>query len=76
MTCVSLGQPGSKYAGHRYIKNGDEAMMLLFDKSGYIAGVQAGVSNFSSYKPIHVNQPRLARSTIRHMPNSQDTWLL
>jgi len=31
------------FFGQRYVKNGDSAVMLLFDKNGYIAGIQAGV---------------------------------
>ncbi|XP_013421837.1 uncharacterized protein LOC106181865 [Lingula anatina] len=36
--------PGnSQFMGNRYIKDGDTAVMLLFDKNGYIAGIQAGI---------------------------------
>ncbi|XP_074660042.1 uncharacterized protein LOC141912629 [Tubulanus polymorphus] len=31
------------YRGVRYIMNGDPALMLLFDKNGFIAGIQSGV---------------------------------
>ncbi|CAH1785195.1 unnamed protein product [Owenia fusiformis] len=31
------------YMGTRYVKNGNTAVMLLFDKNGFIAGIQAGL---------------------------------
>ncbi|ESO95123.1 hypothetical protein LOTGIDRAFT_160886 [Lottia gigantea] len=33
----------SPFRGERYVKDGDYAVVLLFDKNGYIAGIQAGV---------------------------------
>ncbi|XP_078587700.1 uncharacterized protein LOC144868873 [Branchiostoma floridae x Branchiostoma japonicum] len=33
---------GAFYNGYRFIKNNDPAVMLLFDKNGYIAGIQMG----------------------------------
>ncbi|XP_078587699.1 uncharacterized protein LOC144868872 [Branchiostoma floridae x Branchiostoma japonicum] len=33
---------GDFYRGSRYIKDNDPAVMLLFDKNGYIAGIQMG----------------------------------
>ncbi|XP_019646226.1 PREDICTED: uncharacterized protein LOC109486777 [Branchiostoma belcheri] len=33
---------GDYYRGSRYIKDNDPAVMLLFDKNGYIAGIQMG----------------------------------
>ena len=39
------GTKGSYFNGNRYTKNRDQAAMLLFDKSGYIAGIQAGVGH-------------------------------
>lgn len=35
---------GTAFYGNRYRKNNDNATMVLFDKNGFIAGVQAGVS--------------------------------
>ncbi|XP_046348062.2 uncharacterized protein LOC124128671 [Haliotis rufescens] len=32
----------SKFAGKRYAKDGDTAVILIFDVNGYIAGLQAG----------------------------------
>jgi len=43
------GQPGSSYAGHRYIKDGDNGAMLLFDKNGFISGIQAGIPKTLKY---------------------------
>lgn len=34
---------GTKFSGDRYRKNGEQAIMLLYDRNGYIAGIQAGV---------------------------------
>jgi len=39
----NCGTKGSYFNGNRYTKNGDQAAMLLFDKNGYIAGIQAGI---------------------------------
>ncbi|XP_071089942.1 uncharacterized protein [Haliotis cracherodii] len=33
----------SKFAGKRYAKDGDTAVILIFDVNGYIAGLQAGI---------------------------------
>ncbi|XP_078669994.1 uncharacterized protein LOC144910589 [Branchiostoma floridae x Branchiostoma belcheri] len=33
---------GAFYNGYRFIKDNDPAVMLLFDKNGYIAGIQMG----------------------------------
>ena len=44
------GTKGSYFNGNRYTKNGDQAAMLLFDKNGYIAGIQAGVSHLKIWK--------------------------
>jgi len=41
--------PGTKFAGNRYIKDNDPAVMLLYDVNGYIAGIQAGVSSSDLY---------------------------
>ena len=38
------GKPGSYFNGNRYIKDSDPGAMVLMDKNGYIAGIQAGVS--------------------------------
>lgn len=38
------GMTGTKFNGNRYRKDNDPATMVLFDKNGYIAGIQAGVS--------------------------------
>jgi hypothetical protein len=34
---------GGKFFGYRYQKPGDEAITVLFDVNGYIAGIQAQV---------------------------------
>merc|ERR1712142_1139739 len=37
------GKPGSYFNGNRYIKDSDPGAMVLMDKNGYIAGIQAGI---------------------------------
>lgn len=44
---------GTMFSGNRYMLNGDTAIMILLDKNGFIAGIQAGVSN-ASIKYTHV----------------------
>lgn len=36
---------GTAFSGNRYVKNNGTATMLLFDKNGFIAGIQAGVND-------------------------------
>ena len=63
INCVNLtfplpgGKPGSYFNGNRYIKDSDPGAMVLMDKNGYIAGIQAGVSTdlFKSRSIGHVN---------------------
>ena len=33
------------FLGKRYMKDNDPAVILIYDVNGYIAGIQAGVSN-------------------------------
>ncbi|CAL1531625.1 unnamed protein product, partial [Lymnaea stagnalis] len=40
---VSECSTTGKWRGARYTKGGDEAVVLLFDVNGYIAGIQTGV---------------------------------
>ncbi|ESO95124.1 hypothetical protein LOTGIDRAFT_232212 [Lottia gigantea] len=56
-TCSGL------FEGYRYIKNGDNAVILIFDTQGFIAGLQVGVKNgqangypFPSQKPPFVTE--------------------
>lgn len=47
-----------RFRGNRYMKDNDTAVILLFDKNGYIAGIQAGVSHLymfmSAYAQLRV----------------------
>ena len=57
---VSDCDGSSPFAGKRYVKNNDYAVVLLFDAAGYIAGIQLGLQkgaagNAPSAKQI--NQP-------------------
>ncbi|CAH1785194.1 unnamed protein product, partial [Owenia fusiformis] len=42
-TAVGTCAASNGYMGRRYVKDGNSAVMLLFDKNGFIAGIQAGV---------------------------------
>lgn len=44
----------SKFVGQRYWANKDPALSLLFDRNGYIAGIQTSVAK-SLFKPAHMN---------------------
>lgn len=39
-----LASASKPFLGSRYLKDGDNAVMLLYDRHGYIAGIQVGVS--------------------------------
>ena len=39
------------FKGNRYILNGDTSVMLLFDKNGFIAGIQSGIEDGKEYPP-------------------------
>ncbi|XP_046542604.1 uncharacterized protein LOC124252952 [Haliotis rubra] len=39
----------SKFAGRRYVKDGDTAVVLIYDVNGYIAGIQAGFESVNGY---------------------------
>ena len=45
---IEGGESGSYFNGNRYIKDSDPGAMMLMDKNGYIAGIQAGVSILNS----------------------------
>ncbi|XP_013395237.1 uncharacterized protein LOC106162480 [Lingula anatina] len=46
----------SQFMGNRYIKDGDTAVMLLFDKNGYIAGIQAGIPKKAGTFPSSMSE--------------------
>ncbi|XP_067940980.1 uncharacterized protein [Watersipora subatra] len=54
-TVGSCSMPSSYFKGNRYRKNGDQAIMLLYDKNGYIAGIQAGIPKTLSTYPAPNN---------------------
>ncbi|XP_071090188.1 uncharacterized protein [Haliotis cracherodii] len=41
-TMISDCDDTPKFAGKRYVKDGDTAVVLIYDVNGYIAGIQAG----------------------------------
>ena len=43
---VATPVSGDHVVGERFVKNGDLGVVLLYDKNGFIAGIQAGVSGF------------------------------
>ncbi|XP_050394540.1 uncharacterized protein LOC126812282 [Patella vulgata] len=40
---VKISDCGAKFRGNRYIKDGDHAVVLLYDTQGFIAGIQTGI---------------------------------
>ncbi|XP_071090508.1 uncharacterized protein [Haliotis cracherodii] len=46
---VSDCQETPKFAGKRYVKDGDTAVVLIYDVNGYIAGIQTGFESFNGY---------------------------
>ncbi|KAL5022526.1 hypothetical protein ScPMuIL_001681 [Solemya velum] len=50
-----------RFRGNRYMKDNDTAVILLFDKNGYIAGIQAGIPNNlpDNYPPPTMKPPFL-----------------
>lgn len=67
------GKTGTYFNGNRYIKDNDPGAMVLMDKNGYIAGIQAGVSSTSYflndlYCTFHMRQPPTLRCSYNHVP--------
>ncbi|XP_064630529.1 uncharacterized protein LOC135489214 [Lineus longissimus] len=45
----SSGDGSPVFLGNRYVKGNDPAVMLLYDKNGYIAGIQQGIPKSENY---------------------------
>ncbi|KAK6170292.1 hypothetical protein SNE40_018714 [Patella caerulea] len=58
-TKISECENTDKFRGKRYIKDEDHAVVVLFDKNGYIAGLQAGVETdypFTGISPPFIKE--------------------
>jgi len=45
------------WRGERYVKNGDYAIILLFDVAGYIAGIQTSIKPTAAYPNVEQTPP-------------------
>jgi len=67
------GVSGSYFNGNRYWKDSDPGAMVLFDKNGYIAGIQAGIPKTPTSK--NPNYP-VANNKVKHVFNEEKTmWV-
>jgi len=70
----NCGADGSYFRGNRYLLNGDKAAMLLFDKSGYVAGIQAGIPKTAP--PATANYPKPNNAKYHVFNEESDAWVI
>ncbi|KAF6026212.1 hypothetical protein EB796_015481 [Bugula neritina] len=68
-THVGCDVEGTMFSGNRYMLNGDTAIMILLDKNGFIAGIQAGIPKTTDY-------PRKQNEKYHTFLEEVDKWVI
>lgn len=72
-TTLGCGKTGTYFNGNRYIKDNDPGAMVLMDKNGYIAGIQAGIPKTPT--SLNPNYPKANNMKYKVFNEEPNMWV-